>query len=261
MILQQHSDSTPGNGSGAIVSADGTPVLSLDNVSAGYGSTTVLRNVSLRVQPGEIVALLGPNGAGKTTTLRAAAGVVQVGQGSVSIGGSVITRTPPYRRAELGICLIPEGRGVFRSLTVRENLCLQVGRGARSPMELFDKALSIFPALRGRLNQLAGRLSGGQQQMLALARAYTTDPTVVLLDEVSMGLAPRVVEEIFQALHALAEAGVAMVLVEQYVTQAMAMADKVVLLNKGSVSYDGPPADLDEESVLQGYLGLGAEFE
>jgi branched-chain amino acid transport system ATP-binding protein len=230
-------------------------VLRLADVTAGYGETTVLRGVSFSVAPGQVVALLGPNGAGKTTTLRAASGIIQVTSGRIELAGTDVGGYPPSRRARDGLCLIPEGRGIFRSLTVRENLRLySPSRRAVTP-EVIERALAVFPALRKRMKEPAGRLSGGQQQMLALARAYLTDPKVILLDEVSMGLAPLLIDEMFQALHDLARTGVAMLLVEQYVSRALSMADQVVLIEKGTVSYDGPSSGLDEEAVLRGYLG------
>jgi branched-chain amino acid transport system ATP-binding protein len=230
-------------------------VLSLQQVQAGYGTTTVLREVSLQVYAGQVVALLGPNGAGKTTIMRTASGIVRPTSGVVRIDGVEVNGEPPHRRSARGLCLIPEGRGIFRSLTVRENLRLQVSRREPRREAAIERAMAVFPALRPRMKTVAGHLSGGQQQMLALARAYVTQPKVILVDEVSMGLAPRVVEEMFQALRNLADAGIAMLIVEQYVTRAMAMSDEVVLLNKGSVSYQGPPSDLDEKAVLAGYLG------
>lgn len=231
------------------------PALEFTSVTAGYGSTTVLRDISLQIAPGDVVALLGPNGAGKTTTLRTAAGIVRPQSGRVLLNGVDVTDTAIHQRTRAGLCLIPEGRGVFRSLTVRENLRMQVLKNSGSS-DAFDAALAVFPALRTRLNHAAGQLSGGQQQMLALARAYLTEPRVILLDEVSMGLAPLVVEEIFEALDTLARTGVTIVLVEQYVTRALAMADAVILLNKGVVAFDGRPDQLDESEVLRGYLGV-----
>jgi branched-chain amino acid transport system ATP-binding protein len=234
----------------------GSALLKLERVVAGYGTTAVLQGVTLEVRPGEVVALLGPNGAGKTTVLRAATGIVHLTSGSVSIAGIDVRTEAPHRRANRGLCLIPEGRGVFKSLSVRENLRLQVPPGEPRPDEAIDGALAVFPALESRMKQLAGHLSGGQQQMLSLARAYVTKPKVILVDEVSMGLAPLVVDEMFAALRNLAASGVAMLIVEQYVSRAMAMADTVVLLSKGTVTYDGPPSGLDEHAVLQGYLGV-----
>jgi branched-chain amino acid transport system ATP-binding protein len=216
----------------------------------------VLREVSFQVRAGQVVALLGPNGAGKTTVLRTASGVIRPTSGSVRLDDIDVSRQAPHRRAARGLCLIPEGRGVFKSLTVRENLRLQVPAGRPKSEDGIDRALTVFPALAGRMSVPAGHLSGGQQQMLALARAYVTNPRVILLDEVSMGLAPRVVDEMFHALRTLAATGTAMLIVEQYVTRAMAMADSVVLLNKGTITYGGPPSQLDEQAVLQGYLGV-----
>jgi branched-chain amino acid transport system ATP-binding protein len=231
-------------------------VLEFSDVTAGYGETVVLRGLSFSVHAGEVVALLGPNGAGKTTALRTASGIIRPSRGIVGLSGINVTNEPPYRRVGRGLCLIPEGRGIFRSLTVLENLKLHSVPGQPGPVAPVDRVLTVFPALRARLKEPAGRLSGGQQQMLALARAYVMQPKVVLLDEVSMGLAPRIVDVVFEALQSLADTGVAMVLVEQYVTRAIAMADRVVLLNKGAISYDGPPSELDEQQVLRGYLGI-----
>ncbi|ADB50562.1 ABC transporter ATP-binding protein [Conexibacter woesei] len=231
--------------------------LELDRVDAGYGTTTVLRDLSLRVRPGQVVALLGPNGAGKTTTLRAAAGTVRPAGGQVRLFGQDVTPLAPHRRARAGLCLIPEGRGIFRSLTVRENLRLHdVAIGGDGRGEALERALDAFPDLESRLDHHAGHLSGGQQQMLALARAYVARPRVILLDEVSMGLAPLIVEQIFTALRDLAATGVAMLIVEQYVAQALDLADHVVLLNKGAVTYDGSPSGLDQDALLAGYLGV-----
>jgi branched-chain amino acid transport system ATP-binding protein len=232
------------------------PALRLAGVEAGYGRTTVLRDVTLDVQPGTVVALLGPNGGGKTTLLRTAAGLIKPSAGTVSIDGADQTRSAPSQRARHGLCLIPEGRGVFRSLTVRENIRLQVPpwvRG-RAADEAVDQTVATFPVLGKRLGQTAGTLSGGQQQMLSLSRAIVSAPRVVLLDEVSMGLAPLVIDEIFAALRLLADRGIALVLVEQYVHRAMAMADHVVLLVRGQVSWSGPADAIDEERITREYL-------
>jgi len=230
------------------------PVLSFSGLTSGYGATTVLRDVSFDVQPGQVVALLGPNGAGKTTLLRTACGIVRPIGGRITLGGTEITALPPYQRTSAGLCLIPEGRGIFRSLSVQENIRLQLPPRTSDSRDAIERALTVFPALGRRMKQVAGTLSGGEQQMLALARAYLTSPQVILLDEISMGLAPLVVDQMFRAMRDLASTGTAMLVVEQYVTRAMEMADAVVLLDKGAVSYSGPSAELDEATILRGYL-------
>jgi branched-chain amino acid transport system ATP-binding protein len=236
-----------GNGNGV------PPVLELSGITAGYGRTTVLRDVDVMVPAGKVVALLGPNGAGKTTLLRTAAGLIKPSKGAVRQNGEDVTRRNPVQRTRAGLCLVPEGRGIFRSLTVKENLILQIPPWEKDG-EL-DRAFEAFPILKERSGQMAGTMSGGQQQMLALARAYLSNPKLVLLDEVSMGLAPRVVEEIFESLRALAAQGVALLLVEQYIHQALSMADQAYLLNRGSVTFSGASSELDQDALAQGYLG------
>ncbi|MBN9109391.1 MAG: ABC transporter ATP-binding protein [Pseudonocardia sp.] len=233
--------------------------LRLDAVIAGYGRTTVLRDVNVTVPAGKIVALLGANGAGKTTLLRIASGMLRPTAGTVHLGGDDVTRTPPHQRVRKGLCLIPEGRGIFRDLTVTDNLRLFTPpwEGGERRADAVDRALDVFPALQTRRGHLAGHLSGGQQQMLALARCYLANPRVIMLDEVSLGLAPKVVDEIFESLRTLATTGLTLLLVEQYVNRVLPMADKVVLLDRGQVVYDGDATDLDEETVLGGYLGTG----
>jgi branched-chain amino acid transport system ATP-binding protein len=226
-------------------------VLELRHASARYGRTQVLRDVDLTVGPGETVALLGPNGAGKTTLLRSAAGLTGTSGGSVLLRGADVSRRRPHQRAREGLCLVPEGRGVFPSLTVAENLRLQRARG-----ETVDRVYDAFPVLAERRNQRAGLMSGGQQQMLALARCFTTEPSVVLLDEVSMGLAPLIVDEIFAALKKLASSGVALLLVEQYVNKALEMADRVYVLDRGRVSWTGRPAETSEADLMSRYLAV-----
>nr|WP_084144622.1 ABC transporter ATP-binding protein [Amycolatopsis jejuensis] len=226
--------------------------LALTDVTAGYRGTTVLRDVSLTVPHSSIVALLGPNGAGKTTVMRVASGTVPATHGAVSIDGGVVTTEPPHRRAEAGLCLIPEGRGIFAGLTVRENLTLYLPPGAPASL---DRALGTFPEVGKRFGQIAGTMSGGQQQMLALCRAWIARPRVVLLDEVSMGLAPKIVDDIFGRLHELAADGVALVIVEQYVRRALDIADVVYLLDKGRVRFSGAPSELDQEALIGGYFG------
>ncbi len=223
----------------------------LDRISAGYGDGNVLFDVTLAVPDGTTVALLGPNGAGKTTLLRVAAGLLPLRCGSVRFDGVDLSRSGADARARAGVCLVPEGRGVFPSLSVAENLRLQSG----SRHGDVEPALEAFPVLRDRRRQLAGTLSGGQQQMLALARVFLARPRLVLVDEASMGLAPKAVDEIFVALGGLAAAGIALLVVEQYVTRALELADYVYLLNKGRVTFVGEPSELDSNEVFARYVG------
>lgn len=232
------------------------PVLRLTGVNAGYGTTAVLRHVSFSVRAGEAVAVLGANGAGKTTLLRVASGLITATSGAVFLGGAEATGQPPHWRARHGLCHVPEGRGIFRSLTVGENLRLQAPRSRRAGV--IDDAVSIFPQLAGRLRATAGNLSGGQQQMLALARAFVAEPAVILIDELSMGLAPIVVDEMFAALTRLVAQGIATVIVEQHASRALAIADSAVLLRRGEVSYAGPAAAVGDDRLLRDYLGRPA---
>jgi len=227
-------------------------MLSLDNIVAGYAETTVLRGVSLTVPDSSVVALLGPNGAGKTTLLRVASGLLRPTAGTMTLDGVDVTSHRPHQLAGRGVCHVPEGRGVFPSLTVRENLSLQAGSGGKDGLA---KAVEAFPRLGERLSQTAGTMSGGEQQMLALARSYIANPKVMLLDEVSMGLAPKIVDEIFEFLGRVAHEGASLLLVEQYVTRALALADYVYLLNRGQVAYRGEPSELEDEDVFARYLG------
>lgn len=229
------------------------PALEVSGLTAGYGRTTVVRDVDLLVPRGHVVALLGPNGAGKTTLLSTIAGLIRPTGGTIAINGADCTTAPIHARVRRGLCLVPEGHGIFRRLTTRENLTLQVPPWDRA--QDITPALDAFPVLKERLTQTAGTMSGGQQQMLALARAYLANPDVILLDEVSMGLAPRVVDQIFDSLAELQARGAALVLVEQYINRALAMADTVYLLNRGTVTYSGPAAGLDQQSIIDGYLG------
>ena len=230
-------------------------MLELRGIDAGYGEHIVLRDVSLTVQPGTVVAVLGPNGAGKTTVLRVASGLLRPSAGTVLLGGEDVTRARPYARARRGLCHIPEGRGIYPTLTVRENLVLHSRKGEEATA--LDRATSAFPVLGDKLRQPAGQLSGGQQQMLSLVRAYLTDPKLVLVDEASMGLAPVVVDKIFEFLGEIAASGTALLIVEQYVSRALALASSVYLLNKGSVAFAGPPQDIDDDLFVH-YLGAAA---
>jgi branched-chain amino acid transport system ATP-binding protein len=228
-------------------------MLELRNVDAGYGGATVLREVSLWVPPQSVVALLGANGAGKTTLLRVASGLLRPVGGRLSLDGADVTGKPHHAMTRRGVCHVPEGRGIFPNLTVRDNIAVQAAGGDVGAA--LDKAVSAFPILGEKLRQEAGALSGGQQQMLALTRAYVPDPRYVLLDEVSMGLAPVVVDEIFEFLARLAASGCALLLVEQYITRALALADYVFLMNRGRIDFSGEPGELDGDRLMRQYLG------
>lgn len=228
-------------------------MLELRGVVAGYGGTTVLRGVDMVIPDGSVVALLGPNGAGKTTLLRAASGLIPISAGQLIVDGVEVTGRKPHDFVAHGVCHVPEGRGVFPTLTVRDNLVLQSARGDEDAA--IQRATSAFPRLGERLEQVAGTMSGGEQQMLALARTYVQRPKVVLLDEVSMGLAPKVVDEIFEFLAFLSSQGTSLLLVEQYVTRALAVSNYVYLLNRGEFSFVGEPSELTGAEVFRQYVG------
>jgi branched-chain amino acid transport system ATP-binding protein len=230
-------------------------MLELRGIEAGYGEHTVLRDVSLTVQPGTVVAVLGPNGAGKSTLLRVVSGLLRPSAGTVLLGGEDVTRTRPYARARRGLCHIPEGRGIYPTLTVRENLVLHSPKGGEAVA--LERATAAFPVLGEKLRQPAGQLSGGQQQMLSLVRAYLAGPKLVLVDEASMGLAPVIVDKIFEFLGEIAASGTALLLVEQYVSRALALAGHVYLLNKGGVAFSGKPQDIADDLFVH-YLGTAA---
>jgi branched-chain amino acid transport system ATP-binding protein len=223
-------------------------------VTGGYGKVTVLRDVSLSVPRGGVAAILGANGAGKTSLLKVASGLLRPTEGSVRIDGQDVTKRPPERRARKGLCHVTDGRAIFRDLTVRENLELAIPPWIKS--RDLEQVLTLFPRLGERMTQRAGRMSGGEQQMLALSRAFLSKPAVVLVDEVSMGLAPLVVDEMFVALKVLAAQGTALLLVEQYVHRALEMADVVYLLDQGEITFSGPPSSLDESTLMAAYLGI-----
>jgi branched-chain amino acid transport system ATP-binding protein len=227
--------------------------LVLDRVTAGYGDAVVLRDLKLTVPDGSVAALLGANGAGKSTLLRVASGMLPTTSGRVTFDGRDLTGAASDAYARAGIGHIPEGRSIFPTMTVRENLLLFAARGEESVA--MDKATAAFPRLGERLTQRAGTLSGGEQQMLALARVYITEPRVVLVDEVSLGLAPKIVDEIFEFLRTLVAQGTSLLLVEQYVTRALAMADYVYILKKGRVVFAGEPAEVDAQDVFEEYVG------
>lgn len=243
---------TGGPGSGETASAV-VPALAIDNLSSGYSGTSVLHGVSLTVPPSSATALLGANGAGKTTLLRTAAGLLKPSAGRIELGGADVTRSAPHKRSRLGLCYIPEGRGVFRSLTVRENLVIQAARSKEA--DAIDRAVSAFPVLGRRLAQRAGTLSGGEQQMLAMAQAWIGSPKVILVDEASLGLAPVLVDEIFAFLERLSREGAALLLVDQFAARAMQLASWVYVLRRGIIVFEGTSKDLSGRDLFGLYVG------
>jgi len=234
------------------------PLLRLDAVQAGYGDLTAVRDVSLEVRPGEIVALIGANGAGKTTTLRAICGLVPLRGGRVELDAVSIGGRPPSAIVAGGIAHVPEGRQLFPTMTVRENLEL----GARTPesrrlrAESLERVIALFPRLGERRGQLAGTLSGGEQQMTAIGRALMARPRLLLLDEPSLGLAPVVVTSIFENLRAINQDGVTILLVEQNVLRALRLSHRAYVLENGAIALEGPsPQLLTNEAVKRAYLG------
>ena len=228
-------------------------ILELDGVSAGYGPFHAVFDVSLAVRPGEAVALLGANGVGKTTVARLATGLVAPTQGAVRVGGEDLSGAPAYRYARAGIAHAPEGRSVFATLTVEENLRLPFRRskGRHAVPAALDQAFAQFPALAGRRRQLAGTLSGGEQRMLSMARVLVEAPKLLVADELSLGLAPIVVDDIYTELARLRAEGTALLIVEQHIGHALALCDRVVLLEHGSVVWEGPAADAGERVVAK----------
>ncbi len=237
------------------MSGNGTvaPILELRNVRAGYGPIEVVHGVSLVVPTGSVVALLGPNGGGKTTMLNVCAGTLAAMDGDVLFDGEPVTLMSADGRARRGICTIPEGRGIFPNLTVRENLLMATQVGV--PMgHIEDVAFAQFPRLSPKRKQLAGTLSGGEQQMLALARAFATNPRVLLLDELSLGLAPIVVAEIYEKVRELASGGLSILLVEQFARTALPIADAAAVVLQGVIAHQGSPAEM-EKALSASYLG------
>ena len=229
-------------------------MLELEGITAGYGETVVLRDVTLSVPDSGVVALLGPNGAGKTTTLRAASGLIKPMSGRVLLDGEDVTGRKPYAMARRGLCHLPEGHGIFPSLTVKENIVLNSPKGKEK--ESLVKAGDQFPVLAERLGQAAGSISAGEQKMLSLVRAYLTNPRIVVVDEESLGLSQLLVDQVFDALRQIVAGGAALLLVEQYVTRALELADTAYIMHRGQVVYSGPAAELQGEEVFERYLGI-----
>jgi branched-chain amino acid transport system ATP-binding protein len=231
------------------------PLLRVHHLDVRYGSSRALFGVSLTVDPGTVLAVLGANGAGKSTLARAVSGLVPPTLGRVFFDGQDITGLPANRIRRLGLTYIPEGRGIFPGLTVVDNLRMAVGQEKRQERAAaIDRAIERFPVLGQRRTQRAGSLSGGEQQMLALARALAVSPKLIIADEMSLGLAPIVTESVFQALDEARQSGITIVLTEQFVHRALAMADACVVLMRGQVAWYGPASEAGQE-VIDRYLG------
>jgi branched-chain amino acid transport system ATP-binding protein len=236
--------------------ADG-PMLVMDNVHTYYGHIHALRGISIRVEKGEIVTLIGANGAGKTTTLKTISGLLHPRQGKVTFEGKDVSRTAAHQLVRAGIGQSPEGRRIFSRMTVIENL--QMGAFTRDQKEIqpdIERVFTLFPRLRERISQLGGTLSGGEQQMLAIGRALMSQPRVLLLDEPSLGLAPILVQQVFQTIREINAQGTTILLVEQNALQALSIANRGYVLQTGEVRLTGPASDLiKNEMVRKAYLG------
>lgn len=232
-------------------------LLRAENLDVRYGTSRALFDVSVDIRAGRMLALLGPNGAGKSTFARALSGLVPLASGRVEFAGQDVTHVPSHRRRNDGLTYIPEGRGIFPGLSVIDNLRMAVQRqaGGRSGREeAIERAIELFPILGRRRNQRAGSLSGGEQQMLSLARALAVEPKLMIADEMSLGLAPIVVDAVFESLDRARQNGIAVLLIEQFIVRALAMADDCVILSRGRVGWAGPAAEAGPE-VLDRYLG------
>jgi len=237
------------------------PLLVMDDVQAAYGDFQALFNITLEVNAGEIVTLVGANGAGKTTTLRVISGLLHPMKGTVRFDGQDISRTPPHRIVELGISHVPEGRQLFPYMTVEENLALgsYIGRARPKLKESMEEQFAFFPHLKERRRQLAGTLSGGEQQMVAIARGLMNHPKLLLLDEPSLGLAPKIVEEVFSKVQEIGKRGVTVLIVEQNVVDGLSISDRGYVVENGAVELGiGTSAQelLSNQRLRSAYLGL-----
>ena len=230
-----------------------TALLELRDVHASYGEIEALTGVNLAVEPGEVFGVLGPNGAGKTTMLRVAAGLHSPTSGDVTMAGRRVNGVPADVLARAGVCLIPEGRGIFPNLTVREHLRMATYCGV-ALADVEEAAYHRFPRLKERRDQSAGTMSGGEQQMLSVARAVATKPAVLLLDELSMGLAPMIVEELYATIANIAKGGMAIIVVEQFAKAVLGVASRAAIMVDGRVTATGTPAELHDQ-LSAAYLG------
>jgi branched-chain amino acid transport system ATP-binding protein len=229
------------------------PSIVIDDVRAAYGRIEVLHGVNLVVPPGSIFALLGPNGAGKSTLLKVINGRMRPTSGQVLVGDVPVGKSPTEKLVRTGLCAIPEGRGIFANLTVRENLRIWTYRGGITAKDVEEQTYATFPRLKERRRQMAGTLSGGEQQMLAISRALVTSPKVLLLDELSMGLAPLIVGELYDLVGTLAAQGITILLVEQFVSTALAVATRAAIMVHGRIEQEGTPQEM-ADAALSVYL-------
>jgi branched-chain amino acid transport system ATP-binding protein len=228
------------------VTAPPAAALRLEEVRAAYERVEVLHGVDLTIAPGEVLALLGPNGAGKSTLIRVASGRLHPRSGAVILDGVDVSAMSPEKLARRGVCTVPEGRGVFPNLTVSENLRMWSFRGGLRRSEVEEAAYQRFPLLADRRRQLAGTLSGGEQQMLAMSRAVSTKPKLLLLDEISMGLAPRIVAELYELVAHIATEGFAILVVEQFARVVLGVANRAAVMVQGRIEMEGSPAEVAE---------------
>ncbi|MEH6776561.1 MAG: ABC transporter ATP-binding protein [Cereibacter changlensis] len=234
-------------------------MLTIEGIDAGYGATTILQGVSLEVKAGEVVTIVGANGAGKSTTLRTIAGLITPTAGRISFEGQDITRTAAHEVVDLGITLIPEGRQLFPDMTVRENLLMGAYRKAAraAQAETLEEVLQLFPRVRERMNQQASSLSGGEQQMVAIARGMMARPKLLMFDEPSLGLAPIIVSQVFEVIGKIAATGTTVLIVEQNVFSTLKASDRGYVLENGEIALSGAAeALLRDDHVRQAYLGI-----
>jgi branched-chain amino acid transport system ATP-binding protein len=232
-------------------------LLEVTGLAAGYGVITAVKGINLTVNDGEIVTLIGSNGAGKSTTLRALSGIIRATAGKVTFRGTSIERMPPHKIVKLGLSHVPEGRGVFQTLSVHENLLMcAYQRNDKDVDADLDRVYGLFPRLKERTGQAGGTLSGGEQQMLAMARALMARPTLLLLDEPSMGLSPILVDTIFETVRSIRDQGATVLLVEQNALMALEVADRAYVIESGVITLQGTGAELSQtDSVRRAYLG------
>jgi branched-chain amino acid transport system ATP-binding protein len=235
------------------------PILTVDNIFTGYDGVPVIHGISLEIAPGELVAIVGANGAGKTTTMRTIAGLMRLTGGTIRFDGQDISNLPAHRVLRRGISYVPEGRRLFAKLTVQENLALgaYTEKDKQVIGERIEELYDLFPVLKKRFSQIAETLSGGEQQMLAIARGMMSRPTLLMLDEMSLGLMPSLVEKMMETIVRVNQQGVTVLLVEQMVQEALEIADRGYVLQTGRIVQSGPAAELlDSEGVRKAYMGM-----